>query len=329
MDPLVSVVLPVYNGELYLGQAIDSVLAQTYPSIELIVVNDGSDDRGETERIALSYGPRVRYFTKPNGGVATALNLGIREMKGEWFAWLSHDDVFDPRRVETDMRLAGREPAAQIVFCPTCEIDASGVRTGATRSLPQRVNSVREALLLGGVDMCAMTIRRSCLDAVGPFDEGNRTAQDVSMSLHLAAHFPFYLNAEGLVLKRRHPGQGSAHWGEERQRDLRRVAEFLHREVTFEEMFGGSFPDRRSRASGLLWLADTYRFLGHEELAREEYRHAARSAVSPGLWLDATLGLLEASRSPGFLGRAAVRCLWWGKGLFRHAGGHVRHMRNH
>ena len=79
--PLVSIVIPVYNGANYMREAIDSALAQTYKNIEVIVVNDGSTDN--TDEIAKSYGDKIRYFKKENGGVATALNLGIREMRGE------------------------------------------------------------------------------------------------------------------------------------------------------------------------------------------------------------------------------------------------------
>ena len=78
-EPLVSIVIPVYNGANYMRQAIDSALAQTYGNIEIIVVNDGSTDGGETERIALSYGDRIRYFRKENGGCASALNYGISQ----------------------------------------------------------------------------------------------------------------------------------------------------------------------------------------------------------------------------------------------------------
>lgn len=101
--PLVSIVIPVYNGSNYMREAIDSALAQTYENCEVIVVNDGSTDDGKTESIALSYGERIRYYHKENGGVATAVNLGIREMRGEYFAWLSHDDVFYPDKIKLQM----------------------------------------------------------------------------------------------------------------------------------------------------------------------------------------------------------------------------------
>ena len=77
-NPLVSIVIPVYNGENYLKEAIDSALAQTYKNIEVIVVNDGSSDK--TDEICKSYGSKIRYFKKENGGVSTALNLGIEKM---------------------------------------------------------------------------------------------------------------------------------------------------------------------------------------------------------------------------------------------------------
>lgn len=78
----VSIIIPVYNGGNYLRNAIDSALSQTYKNCEIIVVNDGSTDGGETAAIAKSYGNKIRYFEKKNGGVGTAVNLGIAEMTG-------------------------------------------------------------------------------------------------------------------------------------------------------------------------------------------------------------------------------------------------------
>lgn len=95
--PVVSVIIPVYNGAKYLMEAIDSVLSQTFTDFELLVVDDGSTD--ETWGLIQSYGSRVRGFRKLNGGVASALNLGIRESRGKWIAWLSHDDAFLPKKL--------------------------------------------------------------------------------------------------------------------------------------------------------------------------------------------------------------------------------------
>ena len=99
----VSIVIPVFNGSNYLKNAIDSALSQTYANCEVIVINDGSTDDGKTAAIAKSYGDKIRYYEKENGGVATAVNLGIELMKGDYFAWLSHDDMFTNDKIEKQM----------------------------------------------------------------------------------------------------------------------------------------------------------------------------------------------------------------------------------
>src|SRR4026207_13272 len=93
-DPLVSIVIPVYNGANFMREAINSALAQTYKNTEVIVVNDGSTDNGLTDAIAKEYGDKICYFRKENGGCGSALNMGIANMKGDYFSWLSHDDVY-------------------------------------------------------------------------------------------------------------------------------------------------------------------------------------------------------------------------------------------
>jgi hypothetical protein len=109
LQPKVTIVIPVYNGSNFLTQAIDSALRQTYPFVEVIVVNDGSTDEDKTEKIALSYGDRIRYFKKENGGVSSALNLGISKMNGEYFSWLSHDDLISDTYVESQIECIKRE----------------------------------------------------------------------------------------------------------------------------------------------------------------------------------------------------------------------------
>ena len=109
MQPKVSIVIPVYNGADYMREAIESALNQTYENCEVIVVNDGSTD--ETEQIALSYGNKIRYFAKENGGVSTALNVGIEKMTGEYFAWLSHDDVYYPWKIEKQINVLRKSKA--------------------------------------------------------------------------------------------------------------------------------------------------------------------------------------------------------------------------
>lgn len=97
-DPKVSIIIPVYNGSNYMREAIDSALAQTYANIEIIVVNDGSTEE-MTETIALSYGDKIKYFIKENGGCASAINYGIKHAEGQYISWLSHDDLYCPNKI--------------------------------------------------------------------------------------------------------------------------------------------------------------------------------------------------------------------------------------
>lgn len=124
--PLVSIVIPVYNGANFLSKAIDSALQQTYENCEVIVVNDGSIDDGQTEKIALSYGSKIKYFATENGGISSALNYGIAHMSGEFFSWLSHDDVYNKEKISKQIKhtcLLGL-PSDTIFMCGSGLIDA-------------------------------------------------------------------------------------------------------------------------------------------------------------------------------------------------------------
>ena len=97
----VSIIIPVYNGSNYVNLAIDSALRQTYKNIEIIVINDGSKDN--TLEIINSYKDKIKVSDKDNGGVSTALNLGIKNMTGDYFSWLSHDDLYYPEKIEREV----------------------------------------------------------------------------------------------------------------------------------------------------------------------------------------------------------------------------------
>ena len=214
VDPrLVTIVMPVYNGSRYLAEAIDSVLAQTWPAIEVIVVDDGSDDGGATLRVVERYGSAVRLIVKPNGGVGSALNAGIAAMTGHWFSWLSHDDLYLPTKIERSMQaLEGRTDPA-VVFGDVELIDEHGrfiARAGLVDGLADETDA-RWLVLQGKLNGCAMLIPRACLAAVGPFDVGLPTTQDYALWFELASRYPFVPVHEPLVRSRVHSEQGSRH----------------------------------------------------------------------------------------------------------------------
>src|SRR5579885_2076138 len=94
----VSVIIPVYNAEQYIRESVRSVLGQTYDDIEIIAVDDGSTDK--SLEILREYENKIKIISKKNGGTATAFNTGIKVMSGEWFKWLSADDVLYPTAVQ-------------------------------------------------------------------------------------------------------------------------------------------------------------------------------------------------------------------------------------
>jgi glycosyltransferase involved in cell wall biosynthesis len=104
-SPLVSVVIPCYRQGRYLDEAVESVLAQTYPAVEAVVVNDGSDD--DTEAVARRYGDRIRYVGRPNGGISAARNSGIAAARGAYLKFLDADDYLHAEQIARQMDLAG------------------------------------------------------------------------------------------------------------------------------------------------------------------------------------------------------------------------------
>jgi len=208
--PRVSIVIPVYNGANYLRQAIDSALAQTYGNVEVVVVDDGSTDGGQTERIARGYGDRIRYLQKTNGGVATALNAGIEAMTGDFFSWLSHDDVYLPDKVAAQVeaaRAAGPEPV--VVYSAYEEIDSAGTVLRNSLGLP-RYDDPALAVFATVIHGCAMLIPRQCFTAVGTFNVEMETTPDAEMWLRFVlAGFRFEYLPRVLIQSRQHPEQGS------------------------------------------------------------------------------------------------------------------------
>lgn len=209
--PRVSIVIPVYNGSDYLSYAIDSALAQTYTNIEIIVVNDGSNDGGATEAIAMCYGDRIRYVAKPNGGVATALNTGIRDMTGDYFSWLSHDDAYPRDKIEKQVAfLADQDDKEIVVYGDHALMDAKGRLFHTVRhpsSAPQTMPHVlyAEQRMHG----CAMLVPASAFRKVGLFSEEVRTTQDYDLWIRMAQHVPFVHQPEIMAYGRQHENQGS------------------------------------------------------------------------------------------------------------------------
>jgi hypothetical protein len=179
--PLVSIVIPVYNGYNFLEEAIQSALNQRYENVEIIVVNDGSTDN--TKDICLKYGDKIRYFEKENGGVSTALNMAISKMKGQYFSWLSHDDLYHPEKLYLQIEQLRKFNFDENYFCGTNGnlINISGDVIRKNKSGNVRLYSDLEAYRLihkKTFNGCGLLIPRQKLLDVNGFDQRYKFMQD-------------------------------------------------------------------------------------------------------------------------------------------------------
>jgi glycosyltransferase involved in cell wall biosynthesis len=203
--PLISVIITNYNYGRYLRQAIDSALAQTYPSVEVIVVDDGSQD--DSADVARSYGERVRFIAQKNQGVSVARNRGVEESSGEFVAFLDADDIWFPYKLEKQAGRLLSDPELGLVHCGIQEIDGDGARLDKViQGMEGWV--AKEMLLferpvihsLGSTGL----IRRIAFDSVGGFDPDLSTSADWDFCYQVALRQRIGFIAEPLVYYRVH-----------------------------------------------------------------------------------------------------------------------------
>jgi glycosyltransferase involved in cell wall biosynthesis len=213
--PKVSIIIPVYNGSNYLSESINCALTQTYSNIEVIVVNDGSCDNGASEQIAQRYGDKIRYFAKQNGGVSSALNLGISKATGEWISWLSHDDLYYPNKIEKQVvflnDLLKKDPSTDlnktVVFCDGELIDANGrllfrydQRQNHTEdNLELMLRNIMHNYLGGNTFLLPI----ECFKDIGSFNEELRTVQDFDFWYRLLFAKYRFCNVKEILVKGR------------------------------------------------------------------------------------------------------------------------------
>ena len=257
-SPTVSVIIPVYNGEKYLRFAIDSVLSQTFQDFELIVVDDGSTD--STPNIAQSYGTRIKYVRQDNRGAAAAFNHGLRLVQSEYIAWLSHDDVYLPQKLERQVGLLETQPQIGACFTYYYQINAAGEIIREMRSAwYPRDQMLRELMRHIFLNFGTVMFRRRCIEEVGYLDERMGYAQDAQMLIRLQRRFELALIPEFLLKSRVHPACGSfVHAQEVRKHGQLMYRDFL-RDITLVELFpelGGKSLDGKEIAQARCWLGD-------------------------------------------------------------------------
>jgi glycosyltransferase involved in cell wall biosynthesis len=201
--PKVSVVIPTFNRAHLLPEAIKSVLLQGYPNLEIIVVDDGSTD--QTESVARSHEPLVRYVRQENAGPAAARNLGMMHCTGEFVAFLDSDDLFLPGKLHEQVQYFRQRPQTVLVYCWYEVIDGAG-RRRVGRRCRLAGHAGRKLLaqcMQGPLATPTVVARRSALLAAGGFDPSMRLSEDIDLWCRVARLGPIGLVPEILVSVRR------------------------------------------------------------------------------------------------------------------------------
>jgi glycosyltransferase involved in cell wall biosynthesis len=209
-QPFFSVIVPTYDQDQYLSDALDSLIAQTYTNWEAVIVNDGSLD--ETPEALQEYAQkdsRFRIFDKPNSGVASALNLGLSQARGTWLCWLSSDDLFDERKLEVHREWIAKNPDCRFFFSHYKELDDSTGRITDPPSWgnPDRELQVIEALRTVHIRGSSVCVNRGALTAVGHVDETLLYGQGYDMWLRLLVMYPAVMIPISTCISRLHPQQ--------------------------------------------------------------------------------------------------------------------------
>lgn len=210
--PRFTVLTAAYNSQALLAEAVGSVLAQTLGDFEHVIVDDGSTDGTlELARSLARTDPRIRVFTRPNGGAGAARNTGLAEARGEWVTILDHDDLFEPTHLEEQARFIEAHPGYDIYSCNATYMMPSGLRIPVWRGPAYarvRHYTLEDILRRNRIFIMA-TLRTSVVRAAGGFREV-RFSEDYDLWLRLLAGGARHIyNPARLGLYRLTPGAAS------------------------------------------------------------------------------------------------------------------------
>lgn len=222
MGPLVSVIVPIHNGERYLRETLESILGQTYRPLEVIAVDDGSAD--SSAAIAQSFGSEVTYLHKAQQGHPAARNDGVRASRGDFLTFLDHDDLWMPNKLELQMNHINCDPSCELVFAHMQNFFS-----------PEMPPEARARVLvplqpLPGLLQGSMLVRREIFLKIGFFFEGRGTGDFLewygrALALRLKSH----MLPETLVRRRIHDANYMRLNQHERQDYVRALKEVLDR----------------------------------------------------------------------------------------------------
>jgi glycosyltransferase involved in cell wall biosynthesis len=278
--PKVSVIIPTYNYARFIGQAIQSVLVQSYQDFEVIVVDDGSSDN--TAEVVGGFGSQVRYLRQENRGANATRNAGIKAARGEFIAFLDADDLWMPEKLALQIRLSEARSEAGLIYGGMLLFDSTSGAVIGYHPLSRCHEGwvMRQLYMYQFVPSPTPLIRREVFERVGAFDEGVTGPDDWDMWLRIAARFQFALVAEPVALYRVHASVAGS----------KSVDQYAAEMITFFERMALRYPadleDLKRRRLSIFKRQIGCRFLRQGNLASG--RRWLRAAIKswPWEWLN-------------------------------------------
>jgi glycosyltransferase involved in cell wall biosynthesis len=188
--PKVSVIVPAYNAANFITAALDSALQQTFQDMEIVVVNDGSPDMAELEKVLQPYLPKIVYIKQENKRAAGARNTAIRQAKGEFLAFLDSDDSWFPDHLASQMKLFAEDPTLDLVYCNCLALGDPARPHEWMDRCPSQGPATFAALVVERcqIPISAVVARKSAIVKAGLFDESLVRCDDYDMWLRAAFH---------------------------------------------------------------------------------------------------------------------------------------------
>jgi glycosyltransferase involved in cell wall biosynthesis len=210
-NPKISIIIPVYNWVNYVWEAIESALNQTYTNIEVLVINDGSNDDWETDKLLKSYWDKIIYIHKENWGVASALNLWIEKMTWEYFSWLSHDDLYMENKLEEQVKFLWTLDNIEniILFSNYIFINEDWKEINKIEITYKPENILYKLFINSFLNWCTLLIPKKAFKEIWVFENELKTTQDYHLWFRMMKKYKFVNVPQYLVKSRQHWEQDS------------------------------------------------------------------------------------------------------------------------
>ncbi len=239
IQPRITIIVPVLNGEKYIRQALQSAIDQIFRDFEIIVVDGKSTDK--TVKIVNEFAKkdkRINLVTQISPGLPSARNLGVSLSKGEYIAFLEADDVWHPEKLLLQVECLDKNPDIGLVSCYSAVIDQNGLLLGWILGINVNGDVYKKVIWRNSISSCSVPlIRKKCLDEVGQFDDDVKFCDDYDMWVRLAKKYLFKTITKPLVGYRRCESNRSKNYRDMFQEGKKNLDRFFQRDSKLSTKF--------------------------------------------------------------------------------------------